>query len=119
MKTMTPPPPHPTGYVEVTIALAMLMPDGTFLNGEMADMTLAFGLKSGPPPRELTQDEVRATVKSNLSRVAAAIQTILLTNGAVHLGQVDDPMTNHGRQYATDLSDPVNVRVDFVPEHSA
>lgn len=78
---------HPVGYVEVTVAAAMLQPDGSILHDVMADATIAFGLPTPPPLRELTEAEVTQTINANLPRVMAAIETVLLMNGAVHMGQ--------------------------------
>lgn len=107
------------GYVEVTVAVAMLQEDGTFLNDDMADVTLAFGLPTSQPPRPLTEQEVKDTLRSNLGRVAAALETMLLANGAEHLGQVEEPMTEHSHEVGRVLGDPVRVQVSFVKEGRA
>ena len=110
---------HPVGYVEVTVALAMIKPDGGILNRDMADLTVAFYIPSAPPPRPLTEDEVRETIRTNLSRVAAAIQSMLIVNGAVSAGQVDDPLTRGAVQGSTTHTIPVTVRVSGITEGRA
>lgn len=104
------------GYVEVTIAVALLQADGTFLNDDMADVTLAFGLPTKQPPRTLTDHETRETIRHNLSRVAASIEAMLIANGAQHLGQVDEPMNRHSREVGTAYSEPVTVHLQPVAD---
>ncbi|GEM_PF-4927471 len=82
------------GYVEITVAAALLQEDGTFLNGDMADVTLAFGIPTMQPPRPLTEPESQESIRVNLGKVAAIIEAVLIANGVEHLGQVEEPMTN-------------------------
>jgi hypothetical protein len=107
------------GYVEVTIAAALLLDDNTLLHGDMADVTLAFGLPTRQPGRELTEAESKETLRLNLGRIAAVIETGLLANGAEHMGQIEEPMTEHSHEVGYTRSDPVTVRVEFRGEARA
>jgi hypothetical protein len=99
-----------TGYVEVTVAAAVVRADGSPVNGDMADLTFAVGFHGGAD-REFTAEQSQELVRINLTRVAAAIETMLLANGAVHLGQVEDPMTGHGTETSRTLTDPIRVQL--------
>lgn len=105
------------GYVEVTVAAALLRPDGSFVNGDMADATVAFGLPVPPLDRELTEAESQESIRHNLSRVMAVIEATLIGNGVAHLGSVADPMTAHAREVGRATTDPVTVQL--VPREPA
>jgi hypothetical protein len=107
------------GYVEVTVAACLLVEDGTILDHDMADVTVAFGLPTVQPPRELTEAEVKETIRLNLGRVAAMIEAVFLANGAEHLGQVEDPMTAHGREVGRSRTEPVRVVLHDAPKAQA
>ena len=119
--------PRYGGYIEVTVAAALGVSgddasegwDGAIAHGEMADVTLAFWFKLPRMPHELSEDEVKGSVSSSLTRVAAAIEAMLLANGAMHLGQIDEPMTRVGTPYGTRQSEPVHVTLVPTPEARA
>jgi hypothetical protein len=96
--------------------VGLLQEGGTFVNDDMADVTLAFGLPTRQPPRELTEAESKETIRVNLGRVAAMIEAAFLANGAVHLGQVEERMVDHSHEVGRTLSDSLRVRVIPVKE---
>ncbi len=104
------------GYVEVTVAAALLSEAGEVVNGDYADVTLAFGLRTPPPPRPLTEEETKQVVAMNLRRVLAAIEAMLITNGVVHLGQVEEPLVGRGTVVGSTMAPGVRVHLYEEPQ---
>jgi hypothetical protein len=106
--------------VEVTVAAAIQMPDGTMLGHNMVDATLAFGWRTGPTPAGASDARIGEALSRGMSPVLAIVQTALTFNDWVPLGQVDEPMV--GRSKPTGgmaRMSPVRVHVSFPDEGAA
>lgn len=106
--------------IEVTVAAAIELPDGSILGSNMVDGTIAFGWRADNLPLGLTDAQVNAALTNQMSPVMAILQTALVFQGWALLGQVDDPMTENARDTGlVGRTTPVTVELRMPNESAA
>ena len=102
----------PVLRVEVNVAAAIQMPDGSILGHNLSDATLVFGWNAGKVPTGLDDAQINAALARGVSPVLALVSTALTFNGWAALGQTDEPMVKEAKDTGSVVrSTPVRVEL--------
>ena len=98
--------------VEVTVAMAVTGPDDRIVGDNVVDATLAFGWKLTPIPDGVTEEAIVAVLGTRVGPVLALVESALVLNGWVVMGQVEDPMVAGAKPTGRDgHTGPITVHV--------
>jgi hypothetical protein len=106
--------------LEVTVEAALVTPEDRIVGANLVEATLAFGWRTDDPPPGVTDDAVNAALTRQMSSVLALVQSALVFNGWLAMGQADEKMGEHAR--ATGVvshTEPITVHVSFPDERRA
>jgi hypothetical protein len=113
-------PPFHYLRLEVTVEAAIVTPEDRILNSNLVDATVAFGWRIADPPPGATDESINAGLTQQMGNVLALVNSALVLNGWLAMGQADERMGEHSR--ATGVvahTKPITVHVRFPDEGQA
>jgi hypothetical protein len=106
--------------LEVTVEAALVTPEDHVLGDNLVDATVAFGWRIVAPPPGVTDAAINAALTERMTGVLALVQSALLLNGWVVMGQPDERMGKSARETGEiSHTTPITVRVVVPDERSA
>ena len=106
--------------MEVTVEAALITPDDHVLGDNLVDATVAFGWKITTPPPGVTDAAINARLAEQMTSVLALVNSALILNGWVAMGQPDERMGEHAKATGEIAhTRPITVRVVDVDDRQA
>lgn len=98
--------------LEVTGEAAIVTPEDRVLGDNLVDATMVFGWSIEAPPPGVTDESINAALTKQMTGVLALVNSALVLNGWVAMGQADERMGEHARPTGmVSYTTPVTVQV--------
>ena len=83
--------------LEVTVEAALVTPEDRVLGDNLVDATVAFGWRIDAPPQGVSDESINAALTKQMTSVLALVNSALVLNGWLAIGQPDERMGAHSR----------------------
>ena len=106
--------------IEVTVEAAIITPEDRVLGDNLVDATVAFGWRTDAPPPGVSDESINAALAKQMTGVLALVNSALVLNGWLAIGQPDERMGEHAKATGEIAhTTPITVQVRFPNEGQA